>query len=145
MLPAGNFLEKVKTKAFLISIIVTPLILIAFSLAPTLLSNEQAEHTKAMGIIDTSTVYIDKMIYEMSQYQIENHQPNYIVINLTDKQLTFDSLKRMADRSVFKGKIDGYILILNARTDSVKIEYRSQKQEISKMKTEFNLHSIKLG
>ncbi len=121
-----EFLEKVKTKAFLISIIVTPLILITFSLAPTLLSNEQAEHTKALGIIDTSTIYIDKMIYEMSKYQIENHQPNYILINLTDKQLSLDSLKKIADRSVFRGKIDGYILILNSGTDSVKIEYRSQ-------------------
>ncbi len=143
-----EFLEKIKTKAFIISIIVTPLILITFSLAPTFLSNEQGEHTKAIGIIDTSTVYIDKMIYEMSQYQIENHQPNYIVINLTDKQLTLDSLKRMADRSVFKGKIDGYILILNAKTDSLKIEYRSQSagnfQDEDRIESAFNKIRIKI-
>ncbi len=121
-----EFLEKIKTKAFLISIILTPLILITFSLAPTLLSNEQAEHTKAIGIIDTSTVYIDKMIYEMSKYEIENHLPNYVILNLTNKRLSLDSLKKVADKAVFKNKIDGYILILNSSTDSVKLEYRTQ-------------------
>ena len=121
-----EFLEKIKTKAFLISIILTPIILITFSLAPTLLSNEQAEHTKAIGIIDTSTVYIDKMIFEMSKYEIENHLPNYILINLTNKRLSLDSLKHAADDAVFRNKIDGCILILNSGTDSVKLEYRTQ-------------------
>ena len=121
-----EFLEKIKTKAFLISIILTPIILVTFSLAPTLLTNEQAEHTKAIGIIDTSTVYIDKMIYEMSKYEIENHLPNYVILNLTNKRLSLDSLKKVADKAVFKNKIDGYILILNSSTDSVKLEYRTQ-------------------
>ncbi len=120
-----EFLEKIKTKAFIISIFLTPLIIIAFSVAPTLLSNEEAEHTKAIGIVDTSKVYLDKLINELSKYKLENQQPNYVAINLTNNELTLSAQKYSADNYVFTNRVDSYILILNGGTDSVKLEYRS--------------------
>jgi len=49
-----EFIEKVKTKTFIISLILTPAILIIFSVAPTLLSEQETSQTKVIGLIDTS-------------------------------------------------------------------------------------------
>ncbi len=41
-----EFLEKVKTKAFIISLVITPLIIIMFSLLPTLLTFDMSHKQK---------------------------------------------------------------------------------------------------
>ncbi len=81
-----EFLEKVKTKAFIISLVITPLIIIMFSLLPTLLTQKEDQRTKLIGVVDTSGIYFYKLVDELEQYKLDNFQPNYIVIT---HQLTY--------------------------------------------------------
>jgi ABC-2 type transport system permease protein len=123
-----EFLEKIKTKAFIVSIIVTPLIIIFFSLGPTLLSGKGSETTKVIGLVDTSGAYF-KMIKEgLDNYRIEKNQPAYILVNLwtVPGNNNIDSIKSSADKDVLSGKVEGYILVENGGTDSVAVEYRSK-------------------
>ncbi len=52
-----EFIEKVKTKTFIISLILTPAVLILFAVAPTLLSEQEVSQTKVIGVVDTSGLY----------------------------------------------------------------------------------------
>jgi ABC-2 type transport system permease protein len=121
-----EYLEKVKTKTFIISIIITPLIIIVFSLLPTLLSDEEMPRMKTIGVIDTSGTYFNLLHEELEVYKIENEQPQYLLINLTEQNKTIDQIKLSANSAVLKGKLEGYILLQFPKIDSLILEYRSE-------------------
>jgi len=143
-----EYIEKIKTKTFIISLILTPAILILFSIAPTLLTEQEVTHTKTIGIVDTSGLYIKEMKDKLSEYTIKDSQPNYIVINLTAKNRSLDDLKKSADKDVINEKIEGYLLIENAGTDSVSLSFRSKSlgnhKDVKRFEATFNEIRIKL-
>ena len=143
-----EFIEKVKTKTFIISLILTPAILIIFSVAPTLLSEQETSQTKVIGLIDTSETYITGLKEELSKYKLNDVQPSYLSINLTTKNKSLNEMKKYADNDVIEEKIEGYLLILNGGTDSVAIDYRSKSsgnlKDIKRFEVSFNDIRIKL-
>ena len=121
-----EYFEKVKTKTFIVSIILTPLIIIAFSVLPTLLSNEEMPRVKTIGVIDTTNTYFNFLREELKEYKIENNQPQYVLINLNEKSKSFDQIKTGANDAVLNGKLEGYILLKFKNKDSLIVEYRSE-------------------
>ena len=121
-----EYLEKVKTKTFIISIIITPLIIIAFSLLPTLLTDEEMPRVKTIGVIDTSGTYFNLLREELEEFKIDNEQPQYLLINLTEQNKSIDQIKESANSAVLKGKLEGYILLQFPNIDSLVTEYRSE-------------------
>ncbi|MCH7515780.1 MAG: ABC transporter permease [Bacteroidetes bacterium] len=121
-----EYLEKVKTKTFIISLIITPLIIIMFALLPTLLTQKADLRTKIIGVVDTSGIYFHKLTDELDQYKLDDNQPNYILLNLADNKKTLKQLKTEADKNVIDNKIEGFLFILNGGTDSLEVEYRSE-------------------
>ncbi len=122
-----EYLEKVKTKAFVISLVITPLIIIMFTILPTLLTHKDDLQTKLVGVIDTSGIYFYKLADELEKYRLDNFQPSYILLNLSDSKKTLKELKTKADKDVSESKIEGFLVILNGGTDSLKVQYRSGK------------------
>ncbi len=120
-----EYLEKVKTKTFLISLILTPTIIIGLTIAPTIFSNKSETTTKAIGIVDTSNTFPQTLINELGNIKLKNGQPRFIPINLFRKNISLTKLKHSADKLVIDNRIEGYLLFLNAGTDSLKVEYRS--------------------
>ena len=99
-----EFLEKVKTKTFIISLVITPLIIIMFTLIPTLLVQKENLRTKLIGVIDTSGIYFYKLAEELEQYRLDNFQQSYILLNLDDNKKTPIQLKAKADKDNEKTK-----------------------------------------
>lgn len=121
-----EYLEKVKTKAFIISLIITPAIIILFSIVPTLLVSKEDSSTKMVGLLDKSGLFFDGVQSEISKTEHENGQPIYILVNLDDAEKSEDELKTIADEETFNGKFDSYIFVKNGGTDSIKVELRSK-------------------
>ncbi len=122
-----EYLEKVKTKTFIISLVITPLIIIMFTLLPTLLTQKEDQRTKVIGLVDTSGIYFHHLTDELEQYKLDDNQPNYILLNLTNNKKTLKQLKTEADKNVTDNKIEGFLFILNGGTDLLEVEYRSEK------------------
>jgi len=120
-----EYLEKVKTKTFIISLLITPLIIISFSIIPTLLFNEETPTVRTVGILDTSGIYFKPLREELDKYELEDGQPNFLLINLAEKNGDMNKLKNAADKEVLSSKLDSYLLFINAGTDSLNVEYRS--------------------
>ncbi len=137
-----EFWEKVKTKTFLISLIVTPIIIIGFALAPTMLSTQEDNTTKAIGVIDTSGIYFQALQNNLEKFKLPNGQPNFILVNLNNKDKSLTEIRRTADDYSLSGKTEGYLFIINGGTDSVKVEYRSKNagnfQDVNKLEEAFN-------
>lgn len=121
-----EYLEKVKTKAFIISLIITPAIILLFSILPSMLASKEDDKTKTVGLLDTSNTFFAELAEEIQTYKLDNEQPAYIILNLNKENKPEEELKLEADRSTLSGKIDGYIYVKNGASDSTKIEYRTK-------------------
>ncbi len=143
-----EFWEKVKTKTFLISLIVTPIIIIGFAMAPTMLSSQEDNTTKAIGVIDTSNIYFNALRRSSEKIKLPNGQPNFILVNLNSKDESLSTVKRTADDYSLSGKIEGYLYIINGGTDSVKVEYRSKNSgnfnDVNRLEEAFNNARIEI-
>ena len=120
-----EFLEKVKTKTFIISLIITPLLIISFSLLPSLLFRQETPRVEVIGIIDTSGIYFNKLKEELKKYTLPDGQNNYVLINLTQPDQNIEELKKMSDNKVLNNLLEGFLILQTANNDSVLAEYRS--------------------
>lgn len=120
-----EYLEKVKTKAFIISLIVTPLILITVTLLPSLLVRDENPKVEVIGVIDTSEVYFQFLTEEFQKFVLPDGQKNYILINLNQSNKTYEERIKSADKDVLNGIIEGYLIIKVIEGDSIFAEYRS--------------------
>ncbi len=121
-----EYIEKVKTKTFIISLVLTPLIILSFSLLPTLFADKNDERTKVVGIIDSSGEYFNELRQELESFRLEDKQPNYVIINLFEKDSNFSENLLNADKEVLTGEIEGCLIIFNGGSDSLHAEYRSR-------------------
>jgi len=126
-----EFLEKVKTKTFIISLILTPAIIIAFAVTPAILTNQQNSSTQAIGIVDTSGLFFHSLNNALAKYKVQNEQPKYLLINLAGKEKKLPKIIRTADAYTLTGKIEGYLLITSGGTDSVEAEFRHKSSDIT--------------
>jgi len=121
-----EFLEKIKTKAFVISMIITPIIIIAFTVLPTLLSTQEETSTKVIGIIEATNTYFPLIKERTAAAKLENNLPRYVLINLNDPGKTNKELLSKADKEMFNNKLNSCLFIQNALTDSVSLQLRSK-------------------
>jgi ABC-2 type transport system permease protein len=137
-----EFLEKVKSKAFIISLFLTPAIIIAFSVLPTLMATKESDSTKAIGILDLTQQYFNDFKNEIEVYKLVSNIPAYAILNNYKPELSADSLIKSADAMVIENKIDGYILIRQNENDSIKVEFRSKSignfQDVARFEEAFN-------
>lgn len=121
-----EFLEKVKTRAFILSLIITPALVIIISIGGTFVSSTDQESTKAIGILDSSLVYFYPLSKTLENIKVDNGQPAYLAFNLYEPMADFKKNISSADREVYNNKIAGYILIRRFQDDSLGVEYRSK-------------------
>ena len=120
-----EFMEKIKSKAMIISFFLTPLIILGFSILPSVFAEKDEATTQAIGIIDNTQNYFTSLSEKLSEYKLEKNQPRYVVINLFDQNKPLDSLKAEANRDVVKKKIEGYIFLSANDKKEMLFEYRS--------------------
>ena len=139
-----EYVEKIRTKAFIISVIITPIIIILFSIIPTMVTTEQTESTKIIGIIDNNKIDLAKLNYELSNFTIKNDQPEYILVSFNDSSKSYSSNIADADRKVKSGQIYGFFVIKNSLRDKNSIEFRCRNIDVQNDVSNFELAFDKL-
>jgi ABC-2 type transport system permease protein len=122
-----EYMEKVKSKIFLIGLLVTPLIMVGMGVLPTLFVSQEDERSKIIGVIDpsgrTAGPFAERM---QNHYTLKNHQPNYVVLPLSSGAGTNVAEAVLdANNRVAHDEIDGYVVLGPDGRDSV-VEYRSK-------------------
>ena len=141
-----EYLEKVKTKAFIVSLIITPLIIISFSILPSLLFRDEPPEVEIIGVIDTSGVYFQYLEDEFSKYTLPSGNRNYVLINLSFKNKNFEELKSTANKNIQRNLVEGCLILYSLGNDSVYAEYISKSIGNFKVVSRFEdaLSSIRL-
>jgi ABC-2 type transport system permease protein len=122
-----EFVEKVKSKAFLISLILMPLIMIAFGVLPGLLATRADSSARTIGVIDATGDFLTPLSRIIEQrYRLPDGQPNYVLrALLPEGSPDIQEAKRVADLLVQGEDIEGYVIITDSTVQSGVAEYRS--------------------
>ncbi len=133
-----EFLEKVKTKAFIISLVLMPVIMVAFMILPTLLSMKEDEKPITIGIVDATGILVGPLAQELDEkYKLSDGQPNYIIRSIP-LEGNDASVKEAANKMVAKGSIDGYFFVPRSVYDSGQVEYRAENVGNIKLQERFS-------
>lgn len=132
-----EFIEKVKTKAFIISLVLTPAFILLFSVLPTLLINKGDSSTVSIGIIDSTGEIAPRLSAKLlEKYKLPDGRPNYNVVNIPPG----DSCRTIANRMVLQDKISSYLIIDSGIARTRKFVFVSQNvsnfQQMERMQSE---------
>tara|TARA_Y100001935_G_scaffold93147_1_gene77414 strand:- start:27146 stop:28444 length:1299 start_codon:yes stop_codon:yes gene_type:complete len=97
-----EYLTRVRTKSFILSTILTPLVIIGFMAVMVYITVTDTEVEKKVGIVDETGVLFERLV--------EQNEARYIDVS----DIYADSLRK----EVLNGKLDGYITLSNAVIDS---------------------------
>ncbi len=133
-----EFLEKVKSKAFIISLILMPVIIAAMVILPALLASKEDDETVCIGIIDETKKLIQPLAIKLDrEYILKNDKSNYLLRNLLEGN-TVEEARNEAVELVAIGAIEGYFLIPASAFDSGKVEYRAKNVGNFKVQERFS-------
>ena len=119
-----EYLEKVKTKAFLISLFLTPVLIIFFNVLPTLLIEKSEEKDLNYILIDKT----DSFSYSFSD-SIENKylkKDNSKLYNIKiEKYSVLDSARQneILKTKIIDGEIDGFVIIDKKSDNNFEIKF----------------------
>jgi ABC-2 type transport system permease protein len=122
-----EYLEKVKSKIFLIGLLLTPIIMIGMGVLPTLFVTQADEQSRIIGVIDPGGRILDAFAERMQgRYLLKNKQPNYIILPLgIGRGTNLDAAIADARQRVAADLLDGYFIAPVGESDSV-VEYNSK-------------------
>jgi ABC-2 type transport system permease protein len=134
-----EYVEKIRTKTFLVSVIITPIIIILYAILPTLFVEEQSDSTKILGVLDSTNVIFHDFNKELSSYTLNNHQPAYLLIDLKKNNQSLSNMINEADDKVKSNRIYGYFLISKLPNNILSIDFRSKNVLEAKDKIRFEI------
>jgi len=121
-----EFLEKVKSKAFIISLVLMPIIMVIFGVLPGLLASKPDDKPIVVGVIDETDSIVGPLAAKLEEkYRLPDDQPNYVLRNLKE-DLGFDEMKARAMKLIAEDEIEGYFYIPSTVYDSGRVEYRAE-------------------
>lgn len=121
-----EFVERVKTKAFIIGLFMMPTIISFFWLVPSLLATKADERTRNIGVIDETGVLLPLLNERIAKYKLPDSSANYSLVNITDDDRSTDHLKKLAVAKILGNEVEGYFFLPGDVMEKGKIEYRSE-------------------
>ncbi len=122
-----EFIEKVKTKAFIISLVMMPMIMTIFGVLPGLLASKSDEKTKMFGIIDRTGQYTALLSANIvGKYTLPNGTPNYSLMAITDPDTAIDHLVKLGTSKILENQIEGLFVIPANIEERGRVEFRSE-------------------
>jgi ABC-2 type transport system permease protein len=122
-----EYLERIKSKAFLVSLVLMPVIMLAVGFLPSVLATHADTETKAIGVADQSGEFLEPLSRALGErYRLPDGQPNYIVRSLPAGAGGDPAeATRRGDSLALAGEIEGYVMIPKSIMTDTVIEYRS--------------------
>ncbi|MDE3058096.1 MAG: ABC transporter permease [Bacteroidota bacterium] len=122
-----EFIEKVKTKAFIISLLMLPVIIGVFAVLPGILASKADNQTRSIGIIDQTDTLASLIAAKLNdKFKLPDGRPNYRLVEITDSDTSLDHLKKLATAKILGNEIEGYFILPADVMSSGKVEYRAE-------------------
>jgi len=106
-----EYLQKVRSKGFIISLILTPVLITAFSVIPTLLADQGPGETQIVGVVDKTGRFLRPLKEQMESRKLPGGQPVYLLVDYMMGGRSPDSALAEADRAALGENIEGTLVI----------------------------------
>ncbi len=122
-----EYLEKIKSKAFLISLFLMPIIMIGMGVLPTLLASRPDTESRILGLIDQTGELSRPIAGRLEErYKLPSGKPNYVLKVLAEgEDIDVSEVKKVADAMVLRKEIEGYAVLQATVFRDSTMEYRS--------------------
>lgn len=136
-----EFVEKAKTKAYLVSLVLTPLIMALFAVLPTLLASRADTDTKQFLIYDATGLCAAPLQEKLiSQYKLPDGRPNYTLKPVDTHSLSAEEAVKKYKLALLNEEYTGLIVIPADVFTSRRVEYRGANvgnaMEVQKISSE---------
>jgi ABC-2 type transport system permease protein len=121
-----EFLERVKTKAFIIGLFMMPMIIAVFTVIPNLLASKADEKMRTIGFIEETDSLLPYLSQRIAKFKLPDSSANYQLVKITDDDRSREHLKILATAKILDNEIEGYFLLPADVMEKGKIEYRSE-------------------
>ena len=123
-----EYIEKIKSKAFLVSLFLMPMIMLAMGILPGVLAGRADTENRVIGVIDQSGELFQPLAKALDErFKLPNGEPNYILLSIgTDGSVDTFQAKKFADSLVIANQIEGYLIIRQSYMMDTSIDYRTQ-------------------
>jgi len=122
-----EYLEKVKSKIFLLGLLLTPIIMVGMGVVPMLFGVQEDKQSRIIGVIDRDGQLFEAFADRIqSEYLLKNKEPNYIILPLpAGHGKNIDAAIVDAKRRVLTDQIDGFFVMPSGVNDTL-VEYNSK-------------------
>lgn len=131
-----EFLQKVKTRSFLIYMFVFPIVVMASAVIPAILSQPSGNSPSVIAIIDKTNTFVQPLSKELSSFRLPDGQPRYIPVNLPIDENPSQTW-RNAVKDLKKGNFAG-ILLLEHSSFAYKGRATALKEDIQNFEISVN-------
>lgn len=120
-----EYIQKVRSKGFIASLLLTPLMMLLFSVVPALIADKGPDSSQTVGVIDQDGTVAPQLAQRMKTADtLSNGQPSYVVVNYLRPGQAMDAAISQADKDALAGKIEGTIVIRDSAGHPL-VAYRS--------------------
>ncbi len=120
-----EYFQKVRSKGFILSLILTPILMAGAGILPGLLADQGPDETKTVGVIDTTGRFFAPLKRQMeSSDLLPGGEPSYILANYLSAGRSLDSALALADRDALAEVTEGTIVIADS-SGVLSASYRS--------------------
>jgi ABC-2 type transport system permease protein len=122
-----EYLERIKSKAFILSLFLMPVIMFTVAFLPTVLATRADTESRTIGIVDQSGTFIESLSRSLvERYKLPDGQPNYLLRPIpVDSPGEVTATIHAADSLAIAEEIEGYLIIPPSVMNDTVLEYRS--------------------
>ncbi len=120
-----EFVEKAKTKAYIISLVLTPAIMVLFGVLPSILATKADTETKQFLLYDATeslAAPLQKALTE--QYKLPDGRPNYALVPIDTRAMTLEQAAKHYKPRLLNEEFTGMVIIPGDVLTSRQLEYR---------------------
>jgi ABC-2 type transport system permease protein len=137
-----EFIEKVRTKAFVVSLVLTPLFAAAMAVLPALLASRADQTTKRFAVYDETASLVQPAQQRLTEkYVLANGNPAFELLAVDTQAMNVPTFLQQYAPKVFGEEFTGLVVIRSDVAQTRTIEYRSENvsniREIERLSTTF--------
>lgn len=107
-----EYFQKVRSKGFILSLILTPILMVGFGVLPSMLADQGPDETKTVGVIDRTGTFFPLLKNRLETTELlPGGEPAYVLANYAPAGRPIDSAYAAADRDAVAEITEGTIVI----------------------------------
>jgi ABC-2 type transport system permease protein len=120
-----EFVQKAKTKAYIISLVLTPAIIMLFAILPSILASKADTETKRFLLYDETGQFATPLQLILEQrYKLPDGTPNYRLIPLDAQKMTLDEALAQYKPRLLEDEYTGLLIVPRDIFTTRRLEYR---------------------